>query len=96
MPMEIFTKVSGRMIKPMGLVFSLTLTVLAMKVSGLRTCNMVKVLRHGTMDLHGTLVSSSRERSMVKADLNGKMVLIMKEISLMVSFKVLESTTLQI
>ena len=70
--------------------------VLNMKVNGLMTCNTDMVLKPGTMVVQDTKDNFSKVKSMEKEDLIGKMEVTMTVISLTVSFKGLESTTLLI
>jgi len=49
MPMEMYTKVSGRKIKRMDTVFMYTSMALNMMVTGKMICKMVKVLSLGVM-----------------------------------------------
>jgi len=95
MLMVMSMKGNGEMIKLMGLVSSLILTMLAMKENGLKIYSTVRELRLGTMGMHATLVNFSRARSMAREDLNGMMAPTTKAISLMVSSKASENTTLQ-
>jgi hypothetical protein len=85
--METYMKVFGKMIKLMALECSLTLTMLDMKVNGLKIFNMVMVSKHGIMVLQNIQVNSIKERRVVKEDLNGKMEVTMKEILWMDNFK---------
>ena len=48
---EIFTMAIGKMIKLMALVFTVILTVPDMKVTGKKTSNTGKDLKHGLMEL---------------------------------------------
>ena len=87
-------RVNGEMIRPMVMEFSLILTELDTKVSGLRICSMAKVQRRGTAVLQDILANFSRGKSTGKVDLNGKTAAIMRVISWMDSFKVLASIIL--
>lgn len=92
MLMEMCMKESGRMIKPMDTVSSQIQPMLDTKAIGQMTSNMVKELRLGIITLLNTLVSFTKVRSKEKGDLNGKMEVIMREISFQDSLKDLEST----
>lgn len=96
MLMEIFMRVSGRMIKLSALGYFWTPIMLDTRVSGSMICSMGKEQRLGTMEVLNILGSFTKAKSMVKEDLNGKTVVIMMETLLMASFKVSESITSQI
>ncbi len=67
-----------------------------MKANGMKICSMVKVLRLGIMEQQDTQANSTKGRSMVKVDLIGKMVAIMRDNLCKGNLKASESTTLLI
>jgi len=84
------------MTKLMALVFLLTLTLPDMKVNGLMTNNMVRVLKLGTMELLSIQVNFTKERSMARVDLNGMMEVTMMVILSLANLRDTESTFLLI
>jgi len=83
--MEIFTRVTGLMVKLMEMVFSLIRpTKLSMKVNGNKTSNMVKELKHGTMEIANIKVILLRVRRLVRPGIH-KVEMSMMENLLMAS-----------
>jgi hypothetical protein len=73
-------RVFGRTTKLMDMVSLWIQMEPCMKESGMMTCNMDMELRHGIKVVLNIQVSFIKVKRMEKADLNGKMVLTMKEI----------------
>jgi hypothetical protein len=90
------TKVNGKTIKPMAKVSSLILTMQDTKEIGWTICNMATEWRRGIMELPSIQGNSTRAKKVGKADLSGKMEVIMRETSLMDSSKDLANITLLI
>jgi tRNA pseudouridine-54 N-methylase len=88
MQMVTFTRVTGKMIKPMDLVF--------MRVTGSKICNMDTESKVGIMATLSIQASSTKARRMAKVDSSGRMDPSMRVTSLMVSSKDLADTSLLI
>lgn len=75
--MEMFIKVNGKTIWPMERVSLLIQMDPLMMVTGLMTCNTDLAKSHGKVERSSLKVSTNKDRSAVRVDMNGKMDLTM-------------------